>query len=78
VLGARYLFAPAHLGACRVDYHVPDGWNVHHPSGARRISEDVTAWSAPGDRIRGHARTCLDSRVGVPGSCRSEYLRRLR
>jgi hypothetical protein len=43
VLGARYLFAPAHLGACRVDYHVPDGWNVHHPSGARRISEDVTA-----------------------------------
>lgn len=51
VLGARYLFARAHLGACRVDYHLPDGWNVHHPSGARRISEDVTAWEYPSYEI---------------------------
>lgn len=47
VLGARYLFAPAHLGACRVEYHVPAGWDIHHPSGARRLGQDVIAWEYP-------------------------------
>ena len=41
VLGTRYLFAPAHLGACRVDYQLPAGWNIHHPSGAHRIGKEI-------------------------------------
>lgn len=51
VLGARYLFAPAHLGVCRVDYQLPAGWDIHHPSGARRIGEDVSAWEYPSYEI---------------------------
>lgn len=50
VLGARYLFAPAHLGTCRVDYHLPDGWDIHHPSGARRLG-NATAWEYPSYEI---------------------------
>ena len=46
VLGARYLFAPAHRGACEVHYRVPSGWKVHHPSGARRLGDDL-AWEYP-------------------------------
>lgn len=51
VLGARYLFAPEHLGACRVEYQLPKGWDVHHPSGARRMGENVNAWEYPSYEI---------------------------
>jgi predicted metalloprotease with PDZ domain len=34
LLGARYLRAPAWTGPCRVTYHLPRGWKIHHPSGA--------------------------------------------
>lgn len=50
VLGARYLFAPAHLGACEVHYTLPEGWQVHHPSGAERLG-DRTAWRYPSYEI---------------------------
>jgi predicted metalloprotease with PDZ domain len=50
VLGARYLFAPAHLGACKVHYRLPAGWRAHHPSGARRLG-DETAWAYPSYEI---------------------------
>lgn len=50
VLGARYLFAPAHLGPCRVSYQLPAGWRVHHPSGAVRVGQE-TAWDYPSYEI---------------------------
>lgn len=50
VLGARYLFAPAHLGACEVHYSLPAGWQVHHPSGAKRLGRE-TAWRYPSYEI---------------------------
>ncbi|PCC73010.1 Predicted metalloprotease, contains C-terminal PDZ domain [Nannocystis exedens] len=50
VLGARYLFTPAHLGACEVHYRLPADWHVHHPSGARRLGEQ-TAWEYPSYEI---------------------------
>lgn len=45
VLGARYLFAPAHLGGCDVRYQLPEGWQIHHPSGARRVDNET--WHYP-------------------------------
>lgn len=45
VLGARYLFAPTHLGSCDVHYQLPPGWAVHHPSargGAGRRRPGIT------------------------------------
>ncbi|PXW28697.1 M61 family metallopeptidase [Paraburkholderia caballeronis] len=38
LLGTRYLRVTAHDGRCTVRYHVPDGWAIHHPSGATRLS----------------------------------------
>jgi predicted metalloprotease with PDZ domain len=49
LLGTRYLFTPAHRGACRVTYAVPAGWEIHHPSGAKRI--DATTWEYPSYEI---------------------------
>lgn len=47
LMGTRYLFCPAHLGACSVDYGVlPDGWRIHHPSGADRQG-DTNTWVYP-------------------------------
>jgi predicted metalloprotease with PDZ domain len=50
ILGARYLFAPAHVGACEVHYRLPEGWQVHHPSGARRLGPEA-AWEYPSYEI---------------------------
>lgn len=50
VLGARYLFAPAHLGACEVHYRLPEGWQLHHPSGAQRLGPEA-AWEYPSYEI---------------------------
>lgn len=50
LLGTRYLYAPAHLGACRVSYALPDAWKkIHHPAGATRIDE--TTWEYPSYEI---------------------------
>src|SRR5262249_14925154 len=37
ILGTRYLHTPAWPGACRVTYELPEGWQLHHPPGSRRI-----------------------------------------
>ena len=46
LLGARYLYAPAWPGPCRVTYELPAHWKVHHPSGASRVG-GTTAWDYP-------------------------------
>jgi len=38
LLGTRYLFAPAHEGPVTVDYQLPSGWKMHHPSGAKSLT----------------------------------------
>jgi predicted metalloprotease with PDZ domain len=45
LLGTRYLYSPAATGACRVQYLRPEGWPLHHPSGARELGQDV--WEYP-------------------------------
>jgi predicted metalloprotease with PDZ domain len=45
LLGTRYLYTPAHPGACQVTYKLPRGWKLHHPAGARRVSK--WTWEYP-------------------------------
>jgi predicted metalloprotease with PDZ domain len=47
--GARYLCVPAAGGAVTVCYELPDGWALHHPSGARKVG-DLT-WEYPSYEI---------------------------
>lgn len=50
LLGARYLHAPAHQGACQVRYVLPPQWqHIHHPSGARPLPEHT--WEYPSYEI---------------------------
>lgn len=50
LLGTRYLFAPDHLGPCRVQYVLPEGWTrIHHPSGAKALGGN--AWEYPSYEI---------------------------
>jgi len=37
LLATRYPFAPAHPGECEVEYRLPEGWPLHHPSGAIQL-----------------------------------------
>jgi predicted metalloprotease with PDZ domain len=37
LVGTRYPFAPAHPGPCEVEYRLPPGWPLHHPSGAVQL-----------------------------------------
>jgi predicted metalloprotease with PDZ domain len=37
LLGTRYPFAPAHPGPCEVEYRLPEGWPLHHPTGAVQV-----------------------------------------
>lgn len=39
LLGTRYLRLAGASSPCRVTYVVPDGWAIHHPSGARQLGE---------------------------------------
>ena len=39
VTGARYLFVRDYSGPCQVTYNLPEGWPLHHPSGARKVGE---------------------------------------
>jgi predicted metalloprotease with PDZ domain len=45
ITGARYLFVGDHRGLCHVTYHLPAGWALHHPSGARQVKEFT--WEYP-------------------------------
>lgn len=49
-LGARYLYVPGYHGTYDVHYTLPEGWHVHHPSGAERIRNE-TAWRYPNYEI---------------------------
>ncbi|HMD57904.1 MAG TPA: hypothetical protein VKG82_10585 [Solirubrobacteraceae bacterium] len=47
--GARYLQVPAAEGPVTVAYELPDGWDLHHPSGARELGERT--WEYPSYEI---------------------------
>lgn len=36
-LATRCLYAPDHPGPCRVQYRVPQGWEIHHPLGSTQV-----------------------------------------
>ena len=46
LMGTRYLRPPDWNGACSVTYNLPEGWAIHHPSGATRV-EGTTTWNYP-------------------------------
>jgi predicted metalloprotease with PDZ domain len=58
LMGTRYLRPPNWSGSCTVSYQLPEGWGIHHPSGAERV-EASTTWNYPG------YLTLLDSPVVV-------------
>lgn len=39
LLGTRYLRLQGANGPCVVNYELPEGWQIHHPSGARQLGE---------------------------------------
>ena len=47
--GARYLQVPDEDGPVTVSYELPDGWRLHHPSGARELGKDT--WEYPSYEI---------------------------
>ena len=56
-LGTRLLFLADTEGPCRVNYLLPSGWALHHPAGAKPLSEFEYLYPA--------YRTLLDSPVVV-------------
>ena len=51
LLGTRYLRPEGYDGPCRVTYALPEGWAIHHPSGARRVSEHVYEYARYQDLV---------------------------
>jgi len=51
LLGTRYLRPEGYDGPCKVTYLVPDGWAMHHPSGARREAPHVYAYARYQDLV---------------------------
>ncbi|WP_085316811.1 M61 family metallopeptidase [Derxia lacustris] len=49
LLGTRYLHVPAYDGTLEVSYALPDGWDIHHPAGARRSG--TRSWIYPSYEI---------------------------
>jgi predicted metalloprotease with PDZ domain len=47
--GTRYLYTLAHTGPCTVRYKLPDGWAIHHPSGADPVGAGM--WQYPSYEI---------------------------
>jgi len=45
ITGARYLFVGDYDGPCQVTYQLPEGWTLHHPSGARQVQ--ACTWEYP-------------------------------
>ncbi|MEO6577163.1 MAG: hypothetical protein ABIP89_25165, partial [Polyangiaceae bacterium] len=37
LLATHFFCSPDYEGPCRVDYALPEGWGLHHPSGARAL-----------------------------------------
>ena len=46
LMGTRYLRPPDWNGGCSVTYNLPEGWSIHHPSGATR-REGTATWNYP-------------------------------
>ena len=46
LMGTRYLRPPDWTGPCSVTYNLPQGWEIHHPSGATRV-EGTNTWNYP-------------------------------
>ena len=44
LLGTRYLRVVEHNGGCAVRYQIPEGWAVHHPSGATPLGDNTWAY----------------------------------
>jgi predicted metalloprotease with PDZ domain len=57
VTGARYLYVGGYDRACQVTYDVPDGWALHHPSGAERV--DAYTWEYPSYEILLDTPVCM-------------------
>ena len=57
VTGGRYLFVGGHDGPCQVTYHLPEGWALHHPSGAREVGP--CAWEYPSYLILLDTPVCM-------------------
>lgn len=46
LMGTRYLRPANWTGTCSVAYNLPEGWAIHHPSGATRAA-GTTTWNYP-------------------------------
>ncbi len=46
LLATHFLVPAGHIGSCRVEYELPDGWELHHPSGARAL-DHATSFEYP-------------------------------
>jgi predicted metalloprotease with PDZ domain len=57
ITGARYLFVGDYDGRCEVTYHLPEGWALHHPSGARQVGDST--WGYPSYLILLDTPVCL-------------------
>jgi predicted metalloprotease with PDZ domain len=57
ITGARYLFVGDYDGPCEVTYHLPEGWALHHPSGARQVG--AATWEYPSYLILLDTPVCL-------------------
>jgi len=55
--GARYLRVPAYDGEYEVNYELPPGWGIHHPSGAVQVAD--TAWRYPSYEILLDTPVCV-------------------
>jgi predicted metalloprotease with PDZ domain len=59
ITGARYLLVGDYDGRCQVSYHLPDGWALHHPSGARQVA--ASTWEYPSYFILLDTPVCMGS-----------------
>ena len=55
--GARYLRMPAYDGAYDVEYVLPTGWAIHHPSGVEQLTG--TSWRYPSFEILLDTPVCV-------------------
>lgn len=59
VTGARYLYVGDYAGPCQVTYDLPEGWALHHPSGALKVGE--CTWKYPSYLILLDTPVCMGS-----------------
>jgi predicted metalloprotease with PDZ domain len=59
VTGARYLYLGGYDGPCQVTYDLPEGWSLHHPSGALKVRGFT--WEYPSYLILLDTPVCMGS-----------------